>query len=185
MRTCPLVNVCLRAHAREADTLARLEASDTPAPHTSARTSPAHDSVLVLRELIERMQAEIKFSQIKIEALNFEIARLKRWRFGSSAESLEGSTQAVLFDAILMDTAAEDAAAEDAAAHPPNRPQRPAAGPPLSPCHRPTSCATAKAPLTACVTSNPKNCSGVSCERSPPQTPAPARPPAPTRPSRW
>ena len=116
MRVCPLVNVCLLAHAREADTLAMLEASDTPALDTSAHTPPGDDSVQVLRDLIERMQAEIKFKQTRIEALNFEIARLKRWRFGSSAESLDSSTQAVLFDAILADTDLEDQAARDAAA---------------------------------------------------------------------
>jgi len=100
-----------------------LEAPDTPAPETSARTSPADDSVLVSRDFVERMQAEIKFGQTKIEALNFEIARLKRWRFGSSAESLDSSAQAVLFDAILMDTAAEDAAAKAAPAQPPAAPR--------------------------------------------------------------
>ena len=78
-------------------------------------TPPAQDSVQVLRDLIERMQGELKFKQTKIEALNFEIARLKRWRFGSSSESLEASTQAVLFDAILTDTALEDQSAEEAA----------------------------------------------------------------------
>lgn len=96
-----------------------LEASDTPA----LETSPTGDSVPVLRALIERMQAEIKFSQTRIEALNFEIARLKRWRFGSSAESLDSSTQAVLFDAILADTALEDQAAKDAATPPPAAPR--------------------------------------------------------------
>ena len=93
-----------------------LEASDSPALDTSAHTPPGDDSVQVLRDLIERMQAEIKFKQTRIETLNFEIARLKRWRFGSSAESLDSSTQAVLFDAILGDTALEDQAARDAAA---------------------------------------------------------------------
>ena len=95
-----------------------LEASDTPTPDTS----PASDSVLVSRQLIERLQAEAKFNQTKIEALNFEIARLKRWRFGSSAESLDTSTQAVLFDAILADTALEDAAAKEANKPPPAAP---------------------------------------------------------------
>ncbi len=111
MLGCPLVNVCLLAHARETDTLTMLDASDTP----TLDTSPAGDSVQVSRVLIERMQAELKFKQTKIEALNFEIARLKRWRFGSSAESLDTSTQAVLFDAILADTECEDQAAKDAA----------------------------------------------------------------------
>lgn len=87
-----------------------LDASDTP----TLDTSPAGDSVSALRDLIERLQAQVKFEQTRNEALNFEIARLKRWRFGSSAESLDTSTQAVLFDAILGDTALEDAAAKNA-----------------------------------------------------------------------
>ena len=48
--------------------------------------------MLVPRQLIERLQAEVKFERTRSEALNFEIARLKRWRFGSSAESLEATT---------------------------------------------------------------------------------------------
>jgi len=88
---------------------------------------PAHDdspvdageSVLVSREMLEqiirRMQGELQFSKTRIEALNFEVARLKRWRFGSSSESLETTTQAVLFDAILADTLLEDIAAQQAA----------------------------------------------------------------------
>ena len=66
MRACALVNVCLFEHARESDTLAMLEASDTPA----LQTSPSDDSVLVLRDLIERMQAEIKFERTRNEAGN-------------------------------------------------------------------------------------------------------------------
>jgi hypothetical protein len=76
-------------------------------------TPPADDAVLVSRDLFERMQGQLKFNQTRIEALNLEIARLKRWRFGSSSESLDTSTQAVLFDAILADTALEDRAAEE------------------------------------------------------------------------
>jgi transposase len=87
-----------------------LEASDAPAQQTHS----AGDSMQEMRDLIERMHAEIKFKQTKIEALNFEIARLKRWRFGSSSESLETTTQAVLFDPIVADTALEDRAAEQA-----------------------------------------------------------------------
>ncbi len=96
-----------------------LEASQAP----TSDASPADDSVLVWRELIARLQAELKFEQTRNEALNFEIARLKRWRFGSSAESLQASTQAVLFDAILADTALEDEAAKNEAAPPPAAPR--------------------------------------------------------------
>ena len=86
-----------------------LEASDTQ----TLDTAPTQDSAQVLARRIERLQAELKFSQTKIEALNFEIARLKRWRFGSSSESLDSTTQAVLFDALLADTLLEDLAALD------------------------------------------------------------------------
>ncbi len=90
-----------------------------PDPHPLDTPIPADDSVLVWRELIERMQRELAFEKTRNEALNFEIARLKRWRFGSSSESLDSSTQAVLFDAILADTALEDRAAEEAIKPPP------------------------------------------------------------------
>jgi transposase len=111
------VNVWRLAHAREADTLAMLDASHTPTLDTSPASGSASDSVLVWRELIERLlvwQGELKFKQTRIEALNFEIARLKRWRFGSSAESLDTTTQGVLFDAIVVDTALEDLGAKQA-----------------------------------------------------------------------
>ena len=82
-------------------------------PDTHTIDAPgALDSMQELRDVIGRMQGELKFKQTRIEALNFEIARLKRWRFGSSSESLETSTQAVLFDQILADTALEDRAAQ-------------------------------------------------------------------------
>ena len=96
-----------------------LEACDPPTPDTS----PTGDSVLESRQLIERLQAELKFERTRNEALNFEIARLKRWRFGSSSESLETTTQAVLFDAILADTALEDEAAKAEAAPAPAAPR--------------------------------------------------------------
>ena len=82
----------------------------------------AGESVLVLREVIERMQAELRFSKTRIEALNFEVARLKRWRFGSSSESLDSTTQAVLFDAILADTLLEDIAAQQSRSPAPSAP---------------------------------------------------------------
>jgi transposase len=93
------------------------------APNTKTLDAPApSDTVQELRDALQRMQAELKFKQTRIDALNFEVARLKRWRFGSSSESLDTSTQAVLFDHILIDTALEDRAAQDAA--------KPAASPP-------------------------------------------------------
>lgn len=87
--------------------------SDASAP--SAAVSQASSQALQeLRDLLERLQGELKFQKARNDALNFEVARLKRWRFGSSSESLDTTTQAVLFDSILADTALEDRAAQDA-----------------------------------------------------------------------
>jgi transposase len=99
-----------------------LEASGTPTdvPHDAA---PATDSVQELRLSVERLQAELRFEKTRNEALNFEVARLKRWRFGSSSESLDSATQAVLFDAILADTVLEDRAAQDEVKPPPAAPR--------------------------------------------------------------
>jgi transposase len=85
------------------------------APDTKTLDAPApSDTVHELRDALQRMQAELKFKQPRIDALNFEVAQLKCWRFGSFSESLDPSTQAVLFDHILIDTALEDRAAQDA-----------------------------------------------------------------------
>jgi len=84
-----------------------------PVPSESVSDAP-QQTLQELRDLLERVQGELKFQKIRNEALNFEIARLKRWRFGSSSESLDTSTQEVLFDHILVDTAIEDRAAEEA-----------------------------------------------------------------------
>jgi transposase len=89
-----------------------LQACSTHTPDLQQGVSPAADPVQEMRDLIERMQAELKFEKTRNAALNFEIARLKRWRFGSSSESLDSTTQAGLFDAIVTDTALEDLAAQ-------------------------------------------------------------------------
>ena len=88
---------------------------DAPSTTPDALRADAAESVVEMRELLERMQGELQFEKTRNAALNFEIARLKRWRFGSSSESLDSTTQAVLFDAILADTQAEDNAAREAA----------------------------------------------------------------------
>ena len=59
-------------------------------------TQGAPDTLRELHDFLARLQGELKFQKTRNEALNFEIARLKRWRFGSSSESLDSSTQAVL-----------------------------------------------------------------------------------------
>jgi transposase len=99
-----------------------LEASDAQTLDPQPAHDLVQDSMQVLRDLIERMQSELQFEKTRNEALNFEIARLKRWRFGSSSESLDTTVQAVLFDAIVADTALEDRAAENEIKHQPAAP---------------------------------------------------------------
>jgi len=99
-----------------------LDACSTPTD-VAHDTAPAANPVQELLDLVERMQAELRFEKTRNEALNFEIARLKRWRFGSSSESLDSTTQAALFDAILADTAIEDRAAQDEIKPPPAAPR--------------------------------------------------------------
>jgi transposase len=97
------------------------QATTETAPPSPAAAAAASQTVTLprvdfeqLHVSVEQLQSELKFANTKIEALNFEIARLNRWRFGAASESLDGTTQAVLFDAILDDTEREDQAARDA-----------------------------------------------------------------------
>ena len=98
------------------------------------------------RELIERLQStllkqheqlqtqhkQLKFEQTKNAALNFELARLKQWRFGKSSESLDAqglNPQAQLFDAktealLVEESKAEDCAEDEARAPGPSRIKR-------------------------------------------------------------
>ena len=99
---------------------------DTRPPSPDASPADAGESVLVSRELFERMQAELQFEKTRNAALNFEVARLKRWRFGSSSESLEATTQAALFDTSLFDAILADSLLEDIAARQAAKPAPPA-----------------------------------------------------------
>ena len=77
-----------------------------------------------LRSRFAEQQAELKLAQAQVASLKFEVARLKRWRFGSSKESLD--TQQPLFAALAEDTALEDRAATQAQQPEPEAPAAPA-----------------------------------------------------------
>jgi len=69
-----------------------LEGPNTATSDASALSAAVREAIPQtlqgLRDLLGRLQGELKFKQTRIEALNFEIARHKHWRFGSSSESL-------------------------------------------------------------------------------------------------
>lgn len=75
------------------------------------------------RQLIERLSRQLKFEQTKNQALNFELARLKQWRFGSSSESMD-SAQAQLFDAKIEAALVEESKAEDRGADEARKPAK-------------------------------------------------------------
>jgi transposase len=82
------------------------------------QTLGAHQAAADARELIGRLQTQLKFEQTKNAALSFELARLKQWRFGKSSESLDAqgaNPQAQLFDAKTETLLAEESKAEDRA----------------------------------------------------------------------
>ena len=89
---------------------AMLEAPNAATTQSAGADTSNPDAGIVWRELLNRLEHQVKFQQTTIAALNFEIARLKRWRFGSSSETLD--TQAPLFEPLVADTQAEDAAAQ-------------------------------------------------------------------------
>ncbi len=94
-----------RAYAREGMMAAMLE---TPASTATA------EGVLISKAQLERLHGELKLARAQVASLKFEVARLKRWRFGSSKESLDTQAQQPLFAALAQDTALEDRAAAQA-----------------------------------------------------------------------
>ncbi|CAI07198.1 Transposase, fragment [Aromatoleum aromaticum EbN1] len=92
---------------------------------------------------VARLEAELKLSKLKIEALVHEIATLKRLRFGASSETLPAGMKDLFDETLAADlTACEarlealrDAEASEAAATPKAPPERPRAGRPPLPAH--------------------------------------------------
>ncbi len=84
----------------------------------SATEHDEHDgrSFADAHAVIAKLKAQLKFEQTRNAALNLEVARLKNWRFGTSAESMDAG-QSDLFDAktlaaVLAESGAEDRAQE-------------------------------------------------------------------------
>ena len=84
----------------------------------------AIELILRLRTQLQSSEVKLKFEQTKNQALNFELARLKQWRFGSSSESMD-SAQAQLFDAKIEAALVEESKAEDRGAEEARRPAAP------------------------------------------------------------
>lgn len=75
----------------------------------------ARELIGQLAATLAQQTAEARQQSIKLQALSFELARLKRWRFGQSSESLD-SAQGELFDAKVEALLKQEEQAEDRAA---------------------------------------------------------------------
>jgi len=96
----------------------------------------AHQQQLAERhELLQRKDREIALRDAKLEKLEFEIARFKRWKFGARTEAMNAEQRRLFEEALAEDEAALQAALEQLRAEgraadntkpktPPRRPRR-------------------------------------------------------------
>ena len=101
------------------------------APWAGALLSAFEESQALLRERDEarvRDAQTIQHQAVTIESLKFELARLKRWRFGASSERLSAEQLSLWPELLAQDSAAveeQHRAAQEAPASPRPRPPRP------------------------------------------------------------
>ena len=57
------------------------------------------------QKLIERKDREIAWRDAKLETVNFELARLKRWKFGAKTEAMTAEQRQMFQDTLLEDEA--------------------------------------------------------------------------------
>lgn len=107
---------------------------------TAALQAFMEESQSEVRQKLEELESAFKQSQFTNELLTFELARLKRLRFGRTSESLKGA-QADLFsddlDEDIGELSARVEAAEDSEAAEKARKPRSRAGPQPIPAHLP------------------------------------------------
>ena len=84
---------------------------DTAAPHIDMAQLPpglSADAAALITRLQQQVQSqarEIAWAHAKLEKVNFELARLKRWKFGAKTEAMTAQQRA-----LFQDTLAEDEA---------------------------------------------------------------------------
>jgi transposase len=59
----------------------------------------------MLEHIIERKDREIAWRDAKLEKLNFELARLKRWKFGAKTESMTAEQRRLFAETLAEDEA--------------------------------------------------------------------------------
>jgi len=79
--------------------------------------------------LLERKDREIALRQAKIEKINFELARLKRWKFGAKSEAMSAEQRQLFQDTVAEDEASLQAQLAALQASLPETPKPPKAPP--------------------------------------------------------
>jgi hypothetical protein len=80
---------------------------DTAAPRIDMAQLPPEAAALIarLQQQVQTQAREIAWRDAKLEKVNFELARLKRWKFGARTETMTAQQRA-----LFQDTLAEDEA---------------------------------------------------------------------------
>ena len=80
---------------------------DVAAPHIDMTQLPPQAAALIarLQQQVQAQAREIAWRDAKLEKVNFELARLKRWKFGAKTEAMTAQQRA-----LFQDTMAEDEA---------------------------------------------------------------------------
>jgi len=93
---------------------------EVAAPRIDITQLPPEAAALIAR-LLQQVQAqarEIAWRDAKLEKVNFELARLKRWKFGAKTEAMTAQQRALFQDALAEDEASAAGAIGRAAARP-------------------------------------------------------------------
>ncbi|HQC96198.1 MAG TPA: IS66 family transposase zinc-finger binding domain-containing protein, partial [Aquabacterium sp.] len=84
---------------------------DTAAPHIDTAQLPpdlSAEAAALITRLQQQVQAqarEIAWAHAKLEKVNFELARLKRWKFGAKTEAMTAQQRALFQDMLAEDEA--------------------------------------------------------------------------------
>ena len=69
------------------------------------RTRSSKDTIEHKQQLIERKDRDIAWRDAKLEKINFELARLKRWKFGAKTEAMDAEQRQLFQDTLPEDEA--------------------------------------------------------------------------------
>nr|WP_310735044.1 IS66 family transposase [Azohydromonas aeria] len=93
---------------------------------SQAREMALKDQQLELKDQqIQRQARDIAWRDAKIEKVNFELARLKRWRFGAKTEAMDAQQRQMFEDTMAEDEAALEAQLAALRAAMPQTPESP------------------------------------------------------------